>query len=74
MALPKIVMVVVKPNLKLASTTIIRALNASKSLMPPSYLRLFGKLETQERTPPLYAALQPAPHHTIQVLDGAASA
>ena len=52
----------------------IRALNSGKSLMPPCYLKLFGKLKTQERTPPLNGASQPTPHHTNQVLDGAASA
>ena len=61
-------------KLKLASTTIIRALDTGKSLMPPSYLRLFGKLKTQERTPSLNGASRPAPHHTIRELDSATSA
>ena len=61
-------------ELKLASTTIIRALNTGKSLMPPSYLRLFGKLKTQKRTPSLNGASRPAPHHTIRELDGANTA
>ena len=69
MALPKIIMVVVKPNLKLASTIIIRALDTGNSLMPPSYLRLFGKLKTQERTPSLNGTSRPAPQHTIRELD-----
>ena len=33
-------------NLKLVSTTIIRVLNIGKSVMPPSCLKLFGKLKT----------------------------
>ena len=45
-----------------------------KSLMPPSYLKSFGKLKTQERTPSLNGASWPAPHHTIWELDGATSA
>ena len=45
-ALPKIIMVVVKPNLKLATTTIIRALNVDKNIMPPSCLKPFGMLKT----------------------------
>ena len=56
---------------KPAFTTVIRALNTSKSVMPPSYLRSFGKLKMQERTPSLNGASWPTPHHTIQELDGA---
>ena len=70
MALPRFIMVVVKLNLKLASTTISRALNIDKSVMPPSCLKLFGKLKTQERTPSLNGVSRLAPHHTIRDLDG----
>ena len=51
MALPRIITVVMKPNLKLASTTIIRALNVGKNIVSPSCLEPFGKQKTQERTP-----------------------
>ena len=43
-------------NLKLASTTIIRALNVGKSVMPLSCLKLFGKPKTS-----LNGASQPTP-------------
>ena len=59
---------------KIASATTIRDLNTGKSVMPPSYLRPFGKLKTQERTPSLNGPSRPAPHHTIRELDGATSA
>ena len=51
-----------------------QSFRTSKSLMPLSYLRLFGKLKTQERRPSVNGALQPAPHHTTWELDGATSA
>ena len=54
-----------------ATKTIIRALNVGKSIMPPSRLKPFGKLKTQERTPSSNGASRPAPHHTIRELDGA---
>ena len=63
MTLPKIIMVVVKSNLKLATTTIIRALNVSKNIMPLSYLKPFGMLKTQEKTH--HQMEHHDPHHTV---------
>ena len=45
-----------------------------KNIITESYLKPFGKLKTQEKTPSSNGASRPAPHHTIRELNGATSA